>query len=142
MAGLLPKLLSPRAHRRFDTFVPPGTALAALLMARRDPVAATLILMVGAVEGTAMLTTDYPPRTLLGWMSLRQHVRVANLHGGLIAAMGLLVPGIRPWNRALILGMAALPWVLNAMTRVPEEEVRGRAVRDDSGRVRRPVGAP
>ena len=117
MAALVPKPLSPQAHRRFDLFVAlPGALAGAAWMARRDRTAAALMLMTAAGEGTALLTTDYPPPVLASWMSLRQHVRVGNVHAAFIAALALLVPGVRPRHRPVLLGLAAVPLVLNALT--------------------------
>lgn len=123
MAGRIPKPLSPQAHRRFDTFALPGLLLLAAWMSRRDRPAAALMLMVAAGEGTAMLTTDYPPPVVLPWMSFRQHVSAANAHGAFIAALALLVPGVQRRHRPVLLGLAAVPLTLNALSRVPD---RGR----------------
>lgn len=112
----VPKPLSPQAHRRFDLLALPGIVASALWMSRRDRPAAALMLSVAAVEGTALLTTDYPPPAFLPWMDFGQHVRTANLHGGLIAALALLVPGVQPRHRPLLLGLAAVPLVLNALS--------------------------
>ena len=49
-------------------------------MARVDRRAAAVILATAAVEGTAYLTTDYPP-AVLPLMSFRTHNRVATAHG-------------------------------------------------------------
>jgi hypothetical protein len=115
-AARIPKPLSPQAHRRFDLLALPGMVAAAFWMSRRDPPAAAVMLGIAAVEGTALLTTDYPPPAVLPWMDFGQHVRTANLHGGLIAALALLVPGIQPRHRPLLLGFAAVPLVLNALS--------------------------
>lgn len=122
----VPKVLSPQAHRRFDLLALPGIMASAAWMSRRDRPAAALMLAVAAVEGTALLTTDYPPPALLPWMDFRQHVRTANLHGGLIAALALLVPGIRPRHRPVLLGLAAVPLVLNALSDTREGERQRR----------------
>ncbi len=138
MAALVPKVLSPQAHRRFDLLALPGIIAAAAWMSRRDRPAAALMLMVAAGEGTAMLTTDYPPPVLARWMGLRQHVRAANAHGAFIAALALLVPGVQPRHRPVLLGLAAVPWMLNALsdTRRGERQRRlGRGGR--SGEPRR-----
>ncbi len=116
MAALVPKVLSPRAHRRFDLFALPSLVAAAVWMARRDRAAAALMLMTAAGEGTALLTTDYPPPALGAWMSFGQHLRVANVHAAFIAAVGLLVPGVQRRHRPVIVGLAAVPLVLNALS--------------------------
>ncbi len=112
MAALVPKVLSPQAHRRFDLLALPSVVASAFWMSRRDRPAAALLFMVAAGEGTALLTTDYPPRVFAPWMSFRQHVRAANAHGGFIAALALLVPGIQPF----LLGLTAALWTLNALS--------------------------
>jgi hypothetical protein len=91
------------------------------------------MLGIGAMEGTALLTTDYPPPALLPWMDFGQHVRFANLYGGLIAALALLVPDVRPRHRPLLLGVAAVPLVLNALSDT-REGVRQRRVGHDDAR--------
>lgn len=116
MPSPVPKILSPQAHRRFDLLALPGMLASVLWMSRRDPPAAALMLSIAAVEGTALLTTDYPPPALLSWMNFRQHLRSANLHGGLIVALALLVPGVQRRHRPVLLGLAAVPLVLNALT--------------------------
>ena len=116
MAAVVPKLFSPQAHRRFDLFALPGVLATAFWMSRRDRPAAALLFMIAAGEGTALLTTNYPPRVLAPWMSFRQHVRAANAHGGFIAALALLVPGIQPRHRPALLGLAAALWTLNVLS--------------------------
>lgn len=117
MPALVPKPLSPQGHRRFDLLVAfPGALAGAALMARRDRAAAALMLMTAAGEGTMLFTTNYPPPVLGGWLTLGQHIRVANLHAGFIAALGLLVPGVQRRHRPVLLAMAAAPLVLNALT--------------------------
>jgi hypothetical protein len=115
MAALVPKVFSPQAHRRFDLFALPTVLATAYWMSRRDRPAAALLFMVAAGEGTALLTTDYPPPAFLPWLSFRQHVRAANAHGGFIAALALLVPGIQPRHRPALLGLTAALWTLNAL---------------------------
>ena len=46
MATLVPKVLSPQAHRRFDLFALPGVVAGAVWMSRRDRAAAAVMLMV------------------------------------------------------------------------------------------------
>jgi hypothetical protein len=41
---------------------------------------------------------------------------VANVHAAFIAALALLVPGVRRRHRPLLLGVAALPLALNALS--------------------------
>ena len=64
MATGITSLISPRAHRRIDQFTFPGLLAAAAAMARVDRRAAAAILATAVVEGTAYLTTDYPPAVL------------------------------------------------------------------------------
>lgn len=116
MRDPLPRPLSPQAHRRFDTFAAPGLLAAAALMARRDPTAAALMAVVAAGEGAAMLFTNYPPPVALPWLSFRQHIAVANLHAGFMAALALLVPGVKRRHRPLLLGLAGVPLMLNALS--------------------------
>ena len=128
MAAPVPKVLSPQAHRRFDLLALPGILAAAAWMSRRDRPAAALMLMVAAGEGTAMLTTDYPPPVLGRWMGFRQHVRAANLHGAFIAALALLVPGVQARHRPVLLGLAVVPWVLNALSDTRKGERQRRSI--------------
>ena len=85
--------ISPQAHRRIDQLTFPGLLAAAAVMARVDRRAAAVILTTAAVEGTAYLTTDYPP-AVLPLMSFRTHNRVATGHGALVIALGLTLPGL------------------------------------------------
>ena len=71
-------------------------------------------------EGAALLTTDYPPG-LLRWMSFRDHVWAATLHGLLAASLGLLVPGIPPRDRRVLLALASMPIVLSALSDTREQ---------------------
>jgi hypothetical protein len=112
----VPKLLSPQAHRRFDLCALPGLVAAAALMARRDRAAAALMLMTAAGEGTALLTTRYPPAALGGWLSFEQHLRVGYVHAAFIAAVGALVPGVQRRHRPVVSGLALVPLVLNALS--------------------------
>ncbi len=86
-------VVSPEAHRRIDQLTFPGLLATAALMARRDPRAASVVLVTAVVEGVAHLTTDYPP-AILPWMSFRTHNRIATAHGAVVIALGLMVPGI------------------------------------------------
>jgi hypothetical protein len=70
-------------------------------------------------EGAALLTTDYPPG-FLRWMSFRDHVWAATLHGILAASMALLVPGIPQRDRRILLGLASMPILLSAMSDAQE----------------------
>lgn len=135
MAALIPKVLSPRGHRRFDLLALPGMVAAAFWMSRRDPPAAAVMLGIAAFEGTALVTTDYPPPAVLPWMDFGQHVRMANLHGALIAGLALAVPGVQRRHRPFLLALAAVPWVLNALsdTRQGVQEKRRRRAVQYSG---------
>lgn len=114
------KPLSPAGHRRVDTIALPGLlALAGLTALLGDRRTAALMGVVAAGEGAAMLTTAYPPRVAAGWLSFRQHVAVANLHGLFIAGLALLVPGVPRRGRLALLALALVPWTLNALSRVP-----------------------
>jgi hypothetical protein len=128
----VPKPLSPQAHRRFDTLAAPGLLAAAALMARRDPPAAALMAMVAAGEGTAMLFTDYPPPVLSRWLSFRQHIAVANLHAGFIAALALFTPGVQWRHRPMLLGLASVPLLLNALSRTAGDEQEQTGVRSSA----------
>lgn len=92
-------------------------------MGHRNRTAAAFMLTNAAVEGTAFLTTDYPPG-ILRWMSLRDHLRVADAHGVCVAALALTLRGLSPGERRVFLAFAAVPLVLNALS--------------DAGRERRP----
>ena len=140
MAALVPKVLSPQAHRRFDLFALRSVVASALWMSRRDRAAAALLFMIAAGEGTALLTTDYPPPVFKPLMGFRQHVRAANVHGGFMAALALLVPGIQPRHRPVLLGLAAALWGLNALGDTREGERQRRlAHRGRRADTRRPA---
>lgn len=108
MAIGITSLLSPRAHRRIDQFTFPGLLAAAAAMARVDRRAAAVILATAAVEGTAYLTTDYPP-AVLPLMSFRTHNRVAAAHGALVIGLGLTLPGLSLRGRLALCTLGTMP---------------------------------
>jgi hypothetical protein len=63
---------------------------------------------VAAGEAVALLTTDYPPG-FLRWMTFRDHVWAATLHGILAGSMALMVPGIPQRDRRVLLTRATNP---------------------------------
>jgi hypothetical protein len=111
----LPRVFSPQMHRRIDLLALPGVIGSVAWMSRRDKRAAALMSMIAAGEGAALLTTDYPPG-ILRWMSFRDHVWAATLHGILAASLGLLVPGIPARDRRVLLALASMPIVLSALS--------------------------
>jgi hypothetical protein len=76
----LPRVISPQMHRRIDLVALPSVIASVVWMSRRDSRAAALMSMIAAGEGAALLTTDYPPG-FLRWMSFRDHIWAATLHG-------------------------------------------------------------
>src|SRR3954468_2728241 len=115
MKARRPKLISARAHRRFDTLALPGLLVLAAWMARRNRRTAALLLVDAAMEGGALLTTDYPPPVLLPWLSFRDHNLIAAVHGACAAGMALVVPNIPARDRGL-LAAAAVPVVLGLLS--------------------------
>jgi hypothetical protein len=115
-----PRPICPQMHRRIDLVALPGVIAALVWMSRRNVRVAALMSMIAAGEGAGLLTTDYPPG-LLRWMSFREHVWAATLHGILAAALGLGVPGIPPRDRRFLLVLASMPIVLSALS-----DTRGR----------------
>src|ERR687897_1316586 len=111
----LPRVLSPQMHRRVDLLALPGVIAAGAWMSRRNSRVAALMSMIAAGEGAALLTTDYPPG-FLRWMSFRDHIWAATLHGILAASLALLVPGIPPRDRRVLLALASMPIVLSALS--------------------------
>src|SRR5215213_448940 len=103
----LPRILSPQMHRRIDLVALPSVIASVLWMSRRDSRAAAIISMIAAGESAALLTTDYPPG-FLRWMSFRDHIRAATLHGILAASLGLLA-------------LASMPIVLSALSDTREQ---------------------
>ncbi len=116
----LPRVLSPQMHRRVDLVALPGVIASVGLMSRRDSRAAALTSMIAAGEGAALLTSDYPPG-FLRWMSFRDHIWAATLHGIRAASMALLVPGIPQRDRRVLLGLASMPIVLSALSDTQEQ---------------------
>jgi len=116
----LPRVLSPQMHRRIDLVALPGVIASVAWMSRRDSRAAALMSMIAAGEAAALLTTDYPPG-ILRWMTFRDHVWAASLHGILAASLGLLVPGIPPRDRRVLLALASMPVVLSALSNTREQ---------------------
>jgi NhaP-type Na+/H+ or K+/H+ antiporter len=111
----LPRVLSPQMHRRVDLVAFPSVIASVAWMSRRNSRVAALMSMIAAGEGAALLTTDYPPG-ILRWMSFRDHVWSATLHGILAASLALLVPGIPPRDRRVLLALASMPIVLSALS--------------------------
>ena len=111
----LPRVLSPQTHRRVDLLALPSVIASVAWMSRRDSRVAALMSMIAAGEAVALLTTDYPPG-FLRWMTFRDHVWAATLHGILAASLGLLVPGIPARDRRVLLALASMPIVLSALS--------------------------
>jgi hypothetical protein len=116
----LPRVLSPQMHRWVDLVAFPSVIASVLWMSRRNRRVAALMSMIAAGEGAALLTTDYPPG-FLRWMSFRDHIWAATLHGILAASLGLLVPGISPRDRRILLALASMPIVLSALSDTREQ---------------------
>ena len=116
----LPRVFSPQMHRRIDLVAFPSVIASVLWMSRRNTRVAALMSVIAAGEGAALLTTDYPPG-FLRWMSFRDHVWAATLHGLLAASLGLLVPDIPPWDRRVLLALASMPIVLSALSDTREQ---------------------
>jgi hypothetical protein len=111
----LPRVISPQMHRRIDLIALPSVIASVLWMSRRDSRVAAIMSMSAAGEGAALLTTDYPPG-LLRWMSFRDPIWAATLHGILAASLALLVPGIPLQDRRVLLALASIPLVLSALS--------------------------
>ena len=110
-----PRVLSPQMHRRIDLVALPSVIASVVWMSRRNSQVAGLMSMIAAGEGAALLTTDYLPG-FLRWMSFRDHIWAATLHGILAASLGLLVPGIPPRDRRVMLAFASMPIILSVLS--------------------------
>ena len=115
MATGITAAISPQAHRRIDQLTFPGLLAAAAGMARVDRRAAAVILATAAVEGTAYLTTDYPP-AVLPLMSFQTHNRIAAAHGALVIALGLLMPGLSRRGRLALCTLGTMPITLATLS--------------------------
>src|SRR5919112_2380866 len=115
-----PRVLSPQMHRRIDLLALPSVISWVVWMSRRNRRVAALMSMIAAGEAAALLTTDYPPG-LLRWMSFRDYVWAATLHGILAASMALLVPGIPQRDRRVTLALASMPILLSALSDTREQ---------------------
>jgi hypothetical protein len=93
----------------------------AVWMFRRNRRAAALVTADAAIQGSALLTTDYPP-AFIPLMSFRNHLRFANLHAACSAALALLIPGIPPRDRRILLGLSMAPFLLNAASRLEDRQ--------------------
>lgn len=120
VTGIVP-LISPPAHRRIDQLTFPGLLAAAALMTRVDRKAAAVTLATAFVEGTAYLTTDYPP-AVLPLMSFRTHNRVAAAHGSLLVTLGLLMPGLSGRGRLALCALGTMPITLAALSDTRERQ--------------------
>lgn len=87
----------------------------AAIMSRVDRRAAAVILATAAVEGTAYLTTDYPP-AVLPLMGFQVHNRVATAHGALVIGLGLSTPGLSRRVRMALCALGSMPIALAAMS--------------------------
>jgi hypothetical protein len=116
----LPRVISPQIHRRIDLVALPSVIASVVWMSRRDSRVAALMSMIAAGEGAALLTTDYPPGFLC-WMNFRDHIWAATLHGILAVSLALLVPGIPPRDRRVLLALASMPIVLSALSDTREQ---------------------
>ncbi len=116
----LPRILSPQMHRRIDLVAFPSVIASVVWMSRRNSRVAALMGIIAAGEGAALLTTDYPPGCL-PWMSFRDHVWAATLHGILAASLALLVPGTPSRDRRVLLALASMPIFLSALSDTREQ---------------------
>lgn len=116
-------VISPQTHRRIDQLTFPGLLAAAAWMARWDRRAAAITLMTAAVEGTAYVTTDYPP-AILPLMNFRTHNRVATAHGALVIALALMAPGLTRRGRWALCALGASPITLAALSDTREPQPR------------------
>jgi hypothetical protein len=116
----LPRVISPQMHRRIDLVAFPSVIASVVWMSRRNSRVAALMGLIAAGEGAALLTTDYPPG-FLRWMTFRDHVWAAALHGVLAASLGLLVPGIPSRDRRVMLALASMPILLSALSDTREQ---------------------
>src|SRR5215204_1716491 len=116
----LPRIISPQMHRRIDLVALPSVIASVVWMSRRDSRVAALMSMIATGEGAALLTTDYPP-SFLRWMSFRDHIWAATLHGILAASLGLLVPDIPQRDRRILLALASMPIVLSVLGETREQ---------------------
>ncbi len=116
----LPRIISPQMHRRIDLVAFPSVIASVVWMSRRNSRVAALMGLIAAGEGAALLTTDYPPG-LFRWMTFRDHVWAATLHGVLAASLGLLVPGIPSRDRRVMLALASMPILLSALSDTREQ---------------------
>ena len=131
VTGILP-LVSPQAHRRIDQLTFPGLLASAAWMSRWDKRAAAVILATAAIEGTAYLTTDYPP-AVLPLMSFRAHNRVAAAHGTLVIGLGLTLPGLSPRGRLALCTLGTMPITLAALSDTRGPQCSPRAVTESTG---------
>src|SRR5215217_5253770 len=115
-----PRVLYPQMHRRVDLVALPSVIASVVWMSRRDRRGAALLSMNAGGGGGALLTTDYPPG-FFRWMSFRDHIWAATLHGVLAASLGLLVPDIPPRDRRVLLALASMPIVLSALSDTREQ---------------------
>lgn len=79
-----------------------------------------MTLATAAIEGTAYLTTDYPP-AVLPRMSFRAHNRVAPAHGALVIALGLTLPGLSRRGRLALCTLGTMPITLAALSDTREQ---------------------
>ena len=141
MAIGITSLLSPQAHRWIDQLTFPGLLAAAAGMACVDRRAAAVILATAAVEGTAYLTTDYPP-AVLPLMSFRAHNQVAAAHGALVIGLGLTLPGLSPRGRLALCTLGTMPITLAALSDTRGPQGGFRAVAEPSGPLHRAASSP
>jgi hypothetical protein len=107
MIGALP-LVSRKQHRTIDQLTFPGLLAAAAWISRWDKRAAAVTLATAAVEGTAYLTTDYPP-AVLPLLSYRTHNRWAATHGALVITLALTMPGLTRRGRLALCVLGSAP---------------------------------
>jgi hypothetical protein len=107
-------------HHRVDLVAFPSVMASVVWMSRRNSRVAAIMSMIAAGEGAALLTTDYPPG-LLRWMTFRDHIWAATLHGILAASLALLVPDIPPRDRRVLLALASMPIILSALSDTREQ---------------------
>src|SRR3954462_10830171 len=107
-----PRLLgwmSPRAHRRIDLLTFPALVVAAIVLARRDRLAAGVVLATAPVEGIATATTNYPPPVLGRALSFRAHNQWPAPHSVLDAALAAWLPGLPPLGRRALAVLSVMP---------------------------------
>jgi hypothetical protein len=113
-------LIAPRTHAIVDLIALPAMLGLAAWAARRNKRAAAIILANALIEGTNVAITKFPGGSLLPLISFRRHVRLGQVGGPLLLALGSF-RHVPPPERGVLIFLGLLPTRLNGLRAISDQ---------------------